>query len=83
MFLRKSNNKIKADDTDPVVSEIIKVYPEQNSASTEIFIEILNDVISFAKEADEQIKGLVLWSHGSAWLPYSNILNSERASTAL
>ena len=74
--------KVKADNTDLIVSEIIKTYPEQNSSSADVFVSALKDAIAFSRKANEQIKGIVLWSHGSAWLPKSEILNSKRASTS-
>ena len=75
--------KVKADNTDLIVSEIIKTYPEQNSSNAEIFVSALKDAIAFSRKGNEQIKGLVLWSHGSAWLPKAEILNSKRASISL
>ena len=74
--------KVKADNTDLIVSEIIKTYPEQNSSSADVFVSALKDAIAFSRKANEQIKGIVLWSHGSAWLRKSEILNSKRASTS-
>ena len=56
--------KVKADNTDLIVSEIIKTYPEQNSSSADVFVSALKDAIAFSRKANEQIKGIVLWSHG-------------------
>ena len=58
--------KVKADNTDLIVSEIIKTYPEQNSSSADVFVSALKDAIAFSRKANEQIKDIVLWSHGSA-----------------
>ena len=44
----------------------IKQYPEQNSASGEVLQSVINDAIT-AFPAIEY--GLILWSHGTGWLP--------------
>ncbi|OAV72119.1 clostripain [Bacteroidales bacterium Barb4] len=47
----------------------VKDYPEQNSASVEVMHGVIDDVINDTRfQADSY--GLVLWSHGTAWLPY-------------
>ncbi len=57
--------------------QVIKTYEEQNSASGEVVSEIINDVLTDAR-FDADSYGLMLWSHGTAWLPqnYSNMLKS-------
>lgn len=39
--------KITPDNTDKVVSQIIKVYPEQNSCSADVFESSLKDVLGY------------------------------------
>lgn len=68
--------EIKADTTPKIVSKIVKQYPEQNASDPEIFYEVLTEVEKLPNV--EKIKGLILWSHGSAWLPSSKELISNR-----
>jgi hypothetical protein len=44
----------------------IKQYSEQNSASGEVLQSVINDVIV---EFPAMEYGLILWSHGTGWLP--------------
>ena len=64
------------------ISDIHNRVKIGNESSADIFVSALKDAIAFSRKANEQIKGIVLWSHGSAWLPKSEILNSKRASTS-
>lgn len=60
-----------------VVKQVIKTYSEQNSASKEVVSAVINEVINDSRfKADSY--GLMLWSHGTAWLPstYKNLLKS-------
>lgn len=54
---------------------LVQTYEGQNSATTESLTEVLNTVIS-DYPADDY--GLILWSHGTAWLPsdYDSYLRS-------
>jgi hypothetical protein len=45
---------------------VIKQYGQQNSASGEILNTVIQDVIT---EFPAETYGLVLWSHGTGWLP--------------
>jgi hypothetical protein len=45
---------------------VIKQYGQQNSASGEILNAVIQDVIT---EFPAETYGLVLWSHGTGWLP--------------
>lgn len=53
----------------------IQNYEKQNSADPTIMKEVINDVI---KRYPADSYGLVLWSHGTAWLPsdYNNMLRA-------
>ncbi len=68
--------KIKRDSTNDVVSPIIKTYPEQNSCDPNVLTTVLNDVRGIAKSNNQNIDNLVLWSHGSGWLPINTSLSS-------
>ena len=71
--------KISHDTTDLVVSEIIKTYPEQNSADANTLKTVLDDAIKTSSKTYTS-KGIVLWSHGSAWLPSGTSLYSNRGN---
>ena len=66
--------QITADTSAKINSKIIKVYPENNSANEKVFAEALSQVQTICAINNE------LWSHGSAWLPESVSLASQRAT---
>lgn len=72
--------KLQADTTASVVSPILQTYPEQNSASPTVLKEILDDVRKLSKKEVAK-EGLILWSHGNAWLPQGISLYSDRANS--
>lgn len=51
---------------DKVEQIIVRTYEEHNSASPETLTEVLNSVM---RDYPADGYGLVLWSHGTAWLP--------------
>lgn len=69
--------RIVPDSSKQVVSDIIKVYPEQNSADPTVFSNVLTDIESITDVPFES-KGLVMWSHGNSWLPPEVSLYSDR-----
>ena len=72
--------QITADTSAKINSKIIKVYPENNSANEKVLAEALSQVQTICAINNEFLRGLVLWSHGSAWLPESFSLASQRAT---
>ncbi|MDR0536684.1 MAG: hypothetical protein LBH04_01340 [Tannerellaceae bacterium] len=50
------------------VVDTVKVYAEQNSADVGVMKSVLNDVFRNPKY-EAPSKGVILWSHGTAWLP--------------
>ena len=66
--------QITADTSAKINSKIIKVYPENNSANEKVLAEALSQVQTICAINNE------LWSHGSAWLPESVSLASQRAT---
>lgn len=61
--------RIVVDKQGVATEEIVKEYPEQNSASSDVMRGVINDVLKDSRfKADNY--GLMLWSHGTAWLPY-------------
>ena len=53
--------------------EVVKTYIEHNSADSLILNFVLSDIIALYPSDSY---GLVLWSHGSSWLPPYNYLRS-------
>lgn len=53
--------------------EIVKIYPELNSSEPTVLKDIIEEVVAMypAKEY-----GLILWSHGTSWMPAGSILRS-------
>ena len=72
--------QITADTSAKINSKILKVYPENNSANEKVLAEALSQVQTICAINNEFLRGLVLWSHGSAWLPESVSLASQRAT---
>ena len=58
--------KIAHDTTAAIASPIKKVYAEHSSATAEVMRRVLSELIS---DYPAQSYGLVLWSHGTGWLP--------------
>lgn len=52
-----------------VVSTILSVYKESNSCSPSILKDVLHEVIKYCGENHSVLSNVVLWSHGSGWLP--------------
>ncbi|WP_102408952.1 clostripain-related cysteine peptidase [Parabacteroides bouchesdurhonensis] len=57
--------RVIANDTNPY-TEVIKEYPENNSASADVFSEVIQDAL-FLYPAPSY--GLLVFSHGTGWLP--------------
>ncbi len=70
--------KILPDTSSLIRSKIEFAYPEMDSADPSVLRRILNDVGTLAAGRNERLRGLILWSHGSAWLPKGNRLSSSR-----
>ncbi len=69
--------RIIPDSSQQVVSEIIKVYPEQNSADPAVLSKVIIDVDNITDVPFES-RGLIMWSHGNSWLPPEVSLYSDR-----
>lgn len=64
-------------------TEVVKEYPEANSADPEIFSAVLRDVISGYPAPSY---GLLLFSHGTGWLPegrYTNLQQERSGGSSL
>jgi hypothetical protein len=60
--------QVKKGNNGSVEKHVVCTYPEQNSASEEVMQNVLNEVFSSGRYTAESY-GLILWSHGTAWLP--------------
>ncbi|WP_460485689.1 clostripain-related cysteine peptidase, partial [Capnocytophaga sp. HP1101] len=71
--------EIAHDTTEVIASKIISSYPEQNSADKRVMSNVLRDALNYYK-GNNHYKGLVLWSHGNAWLPNGYSIETENKS---
>lgn len=71
--------EIVPDTTEIIKSKIVASYPEQNSVDKVVMSNILKDALNYYK-GDNRYKGLVLWSHGNAWLPDGYHIATENKS---
>ena len=58
--------KIRHDETDRIVSEVIKHYPEQDSGDPEVVRRVLSEVIELFPA---KTHGLAFAAHGNGWIP--------------
>jgi hypothetical protein len=58
--------RVEHDTAAAIASPIKKVYAEHNSASADVMHRVLSELIA---DYPAQSYGLVLWSHGTGWLP--------------
>ncbi len=58
--------RIQKDNSKDIKSEVIAEYKEQNSADPIVMNKVLNDI---KKRYPSKSYGLILWSHGDAWIP--------------
>ncbi|MEG1544641.1 MAG: clostripain-related cysteine peptidase [Tannerellaceae bacterium] len=65
--------RIRQDADGQIVKETIKTYPKQNSVSIDVMRNVITEVIT---DFPATSYGLVLWSHGTGWLP-SNVLSDD------
>jgi len=69
--------QIQHDTTPQIKSHIVSVFPEQNSCNKDVFSNTLSEI----KEMYPALSyGLVLWSHGSGWLPAGYDLPQQKKS---
>jgi len=65
----------KNSDSTSITSPILKVYREQNSCAPEFFCNVVADVKKYCKSYNAELRRLVLWSHGTGWLPEGTPFN--------
>jgi len=62
--------KITKNNEDNMVSSpIIQTYRQQNTADPAFLRQVIADVKTHSKKYNAQLRRLVLWSHGTGWLP--------------
>ncbi len=76
--------KIKPDKSDAIMSEIIRTYSEVNSSDPIHFNNVIKEIQHIAKQDEYEIKNLILWSHGNAWLPpHTSIYNDSTIKSGM
>lgn len=68
--------RVVGDETAPY-TEVVKEYPESNSANAEVFAEVLRDALSLYPAPGY---GLLVFSHGTGWLP-GGLFDKPRSTT--
>ena len=71
--------KVEGDVAHPYAM-VLKEYPESNSASPEIFSEVLRDVTTGYPAPSY---GLLVFSHGTGWLPEGSYTNPRSGALSL
>lgn len=71
--------KVEGDAEHPY-AKVVKEYPESNSASPEIFSEVLRDVTTGYPAPSY---GLLVFSHGTGWLPEGSYTNPRSGALSL
>ena len=61
--------EIVSDTTNQIVSNKVKTYNKTNSASAQSAAMVINDIIA---EYPARSYGLILWSHGTGWMPQNS-----------
>jgi hypothetical protein len=67
------------EETGVMIADTVQWYDEQNSASVEVMRGVLENVFGPGSPYNTKQRGLVLWSHGTAWLPSDMSSNYLRA----
>jgi hypothetical protein len=65
-YLMRIESSAESSDS---ASRILRVYPEQNSCDPGFLRRVIADVKSCGALYNAELRRLVLWSHGSGWLP--------------
>jgi len=73
VFIAQSGENPQLLEIHPRNEKIVKTYPVLNTADPAVLKEVLQDAINLYPA---QEYGLILWSHGSSWMPASSGLRS-------
>jgi hypothetical protein len=67
-----------------VTSGILQAYKEQNSCDPQHLRQVIEDVGQYCGEQNSVLSTLVLWSHGTGWLPEGSAFEeNEQAASPL
>ncbi len=66
--------KISYDESEKITSSTVLNYPDQNSASPTVFRAVIDDIVGLYPSENY---GLILWSHGTGWLPSTATLTTK------
>jgi hypothetical protein len=66
---------IKNTESDEITSPILRVYSEQNSCDPSFLRQVIADVKYYSNQRNAELRRLVLWSHGTGWLPEGTPFN--------
>ncbi|MEG1187401.1 MAG: clostripain-related cysteine peptidase [Bacteroidales bacterium] len=66
--------KIEKNNRNKVSKVAVKRYDEQNSVDPEVMRNVIREAFSTYPASE---KGLILWSHGSGWLPSPNYTENQ------
>ena len=58
--------EIQSDNSNEIVSKVVKRYPQQNSCSVSVMQSVYNDIMELYPAKSY---GTILWSHATGWLP--------------
>jgi len=73
VFIDRADEKPSLLEIHPDKATVVKSYPELNSASSAVLKDVILDAIGLYPA---QEYGLILWSHGSSWMPADSWLRS-------
>jgi hypothetical protein len=60
-----------------ITSPILQTYKEDNTSDPDFLKAVIVDVQKYCAEQNSQLSRLVLWSHGTGWLPEGTSFDSE------
>lgn len=65
----------KNTESSGITSPILRVYPEQNTCNPDFLRKVIADVKDYSRQRNAELRRLVLWSHGTGWLPEGTPFN--------
>lgn len=69
--------------SESITSRILQSYKEQNSCDAKCLKQVIGDVEQYCYSLNTTLSRLVLWSHGSGWLPQGTSFESGKQSPVL
>ena len=62
-------------DNSITMSPILQVYRELNTSDPQVLRQVINDVKKYCARYGAELRRLILWSHGTGWLPEGTPFN--------